>query len=215
MNAALARVLLAEPAPGRRKQARVFTDLLSDNVDVGRGTPQEDVFKRHLGYPEALEATIDELLGSYAEGATTQVATWFRAAYARLTSKGEPQLCTSTTNRRSAHERASNQRAPARSSPPRTPAGARPAADHDDAVQAALLEAVESGVFDITTIKRRVRTLRRAARPDNRRTMRCILPASALWGDDAVDRVATDGPVFMSWRRPSPSGSRPPPVRWS
>jgi hypothetical protein len=70
--------------------------------------------------------------------------------------------------------------------------------DHDDAVQAALLEAVESGDYCATTIKRRVRTLLRAARPDNRRAMRCILPASALQGDDAVDRVATDGPVFMS-----------------
>jgi hypothetical protein len=82
--------------------------------------------------------------------------------------------------------------------------------DHDDAVNQALLEACELGDYSSTTINRRVRTLLRAARPDNRRAMRCILPESALRrsGTDeddsteapgeALDRVADDRPLWAS-----------------
>jgi len=93
--------------------------------------------------------------------------------------------------------------------------------DHDDAVNQALLEAVESGDYSATTIRRRVRTLLRAARPDNRRAMRCVLPESSLRRDgsgeddsaeahgEALDRVAADGPL---WRSAPEKPERLPPA---
>jgi hypothetical protein len=93
--------------------------------------------------------------------------------------------------------------------------------DHEDAVNQALLESVESGDYSATTVNRRVRTLLRAARPDNRRAMRCVLPDSALQRDgsdeddsseapgEALDRVAAVDPL---WRSAADKPERLPPT---
>lgn len=93
--------------------------------------------------------------------------------------------------------------------------------DHEDAVSQALLEAVESGDYSATTVNRRVRTLLRAARPDNRRAMRCVLPESAFRRDgsgeddsseapgEALNRVADDRPL---WRSSPEKPERLPPA---
>jgi hypothetical protein len=92
LHIALARVLLAEPSASRRKQARAFTDLLSDDIEPEETTEPEMQARRHVQYVEALQATIDDLLGRYADGTTTQVSDWFSRKFEQLTSKDEKQL---------------------------------------------------------------------------------------------------------------------------
>lgn len=90
LHSALARVLLTEPSSTRRKQARAFTDLLSGDID-DPGVGERAVLRSHDQYLAALQATLDELLGTYAEkGTTAQVRTWFKDRYRALLSKDEP-----------------------------------------------------------------------------------------------------------------------------
>lgn len=85
LQSSLARVLLAEPSAARRRQARDFTDLLSQDVDQPQAGARA-LLRSHDQYLRALQATLDVLLGTYAEnGTATQVATWFKDKYGRLT----------------------------------------------------------------------------------------------------------------------------------
>ncbi|HVZ31686.1 MAG TPA: hypothetical protein VG963_04625 [Polyangiaceae bacterium] len=90
LHAALARVLLAEPSPVRRHQARAFTDLLSQDVEHA-DVSERALLESHDRYLAALQATLDELLGRYAEsGTSAQVSSWFKEKYEALAAKQEP-----------------------------------------------------------------------------------------------------------------------------
>ena len=92
LHSALARVLLAEPSSIHRDQARGLTQLLFDDVKLIKPDAVQHAFLRsHKNYLAALQATLDSLLGSYAEAGTpTQVLTWFKEKYDQLTSKDKP-----------------------------------------------------------------------------------------------------------------------------
>lgn len=91
LHAALARVLLSEPSSVRRDQARAFTELLSEDVEQQPTAKPRAVLRRHRQYIAALQATLDNLFGRFAEvGTPTQVVTWFKQKYNDLTSKNEP-----------------------------------------------------------------------------------------------------------------------------
>jgi hypothetical protein len=89
LHSALARVLLAETSATRRKQAREFTDLLSGDVDEPHGRALE-FLRSHELYIAALQATLDDLLGAYAESTIVRVRSWFKERYAALASTDKP-----------------------------------------------------------------------------------------------------------------------------
>jgi|SRR5664279_3391957 len=95
LQSALARVLLAETSTHRRHQARAFTNLLSQKEvedEPGSSHPTM-VLRDHKRYLLALQLTLDNLLGRFAEvGTSTQVLAWFKQKYDQLGSKDEHMI---------------------------------------------------------------------------------------------------------------------------
>jgi hypothetical protein len=88
IRAALARVLLADPSATRRKQALGFTNLLAEVLEVSPNDPARKTLESHHHYLWALQATLDHLLGTFAEtDAPMQVLNWFKAKYEELGSQ--------------------------------------------------------------------------------------------------------------------------------